>query len=376
MRSFTRGPKFQDEKHSTRGQWIVSVDGERGNIQHNAWTGQIELVNDDERKLDEFTGIDYRSIKGYGVVFEDKRRDLKHLVDNFTAPALAAALRDREETLHICSTLLEEGREEELRKVLRPFHTTKISERRRKRRKMFLHDGFQSEHVYMIRKYLHRLPRQLPRYAEKRASVMLPLCNSQGVACVLFQYRSDNVRSHKSQVCFPGGIVDNRKDSNIVETCLRELEEEMGISQVRDVCGVLRLDWGTILKLVGVSVTPVVAWMGDIEDYDFSNLNRDEVQAAFTIPVEKLLNKKNWSTSEIDGVPSLEFNGGPYPVWGLTAFILYRFLQDVLKRYRVFFDHEVEQLPSDEEVMSALNRHQSRDSLDAQKGGKCIGGDD
>jgi len=327
-----------------------------------------------QRKFDEFTGLEINSIKAHGVIFEDKQKDLNHLVQNFTTPALAAALRDREETLHICAILLGENRMTELRKVLRPFHTEKISERRLKRRKMFLDMGFKSKHIFMIRKYLHRMPRQLPRYAEKRASVMLPLCNAQGVASVLFQYRSATVRSHKSQVCFPGGIVDNKKDANIVETCLREMKEEMGIDGVKDVCGVLRCDWGTIAKLVGVSVTPVVGWMGDIEDYDFSNMNPDEVQAAFTIPVEDLLQKENWIVDEVDGVPSLEFAGGPHRIWGLTAFLLHRFLQDVLKRYRVYFVNEVDQLlPEDAPNLLRLESLDSREALD---GGKCYGEDD
>jgi len=346
-------------------------------IRQRTWTPHEDDPVDEEpksdRKLDEFTGLAL-GLKGYGVVFEDKEKDLSHLVQNFTAPALASALRDREETLHICAVLIDEGRTEELKKILRPFHTEKINERRLKKRKMFLNDGFKPEHIYMVRKYLHRLPRQLPRYAEKRASVMLPMCNSQGVASVLFQYRSDTVRSHKNQVCFPGGVVDNRRDANIVETCLREMEEEMGIRDVKDVCGVLRCDWGTIAKLVGVSVTPVVGWMGDIENYDFSHMNPDEVQAAFTIPIEDLLRIDNWNINEKDGVPAYEFSGGPHPIWGLTAFLLYRFLQDVLRRYRVYFDEEVDELPS--ETSPVVLRKDSLDAISARSGGKCYGEDD
>lgn len=172
-------------------------------------------------------------------------------------------------------------------------------------------------------------------------------------------------------MCFPGGVVDNHKDANIVETCLREMKEEMGIDNVQDVCGVLRFDWGTIAKLVGVSVTPVVAFMGNIEDYDFSGMNPDEVEAAFTVPLEDLLNQANWQMHETDdGVPVAEFDGGPYRIWGLTAFLLYRFLEDVLKRYRVYFDHEIE---TDKPKLMKL---ESLDALAAAKGGKCYGEDD
>lgn len=40
-----------------------------------------------------------------------------------------------------------------------------------------------------------------------RASVMIPLCNVDGVASVLFTKRSGKLRAHKNEVCFPGGKV-------------------------------------------------------------------------------------------------------------------------------------------------------------------------
>lgn len=36
---------------------------------------------------------------------------------------------------------------------------------------------------------------------------MIPLCNVDGVASVLFTKRSSNLRAHKNEVCFPGGKV-------------------------------------------------------------------------------------------------------------------------------------------------------------------------
>lgn len=296
-----------------------------------AKTGRSE----EKRRLSE------KAPRGYGVIFREKQRDLKHLVHNFTAPALAAALRDREDTLHVCASLLEAKKVDELRKVLAPFRTSNVHHRRKKKRDMLLGEGFKEEHIYMLRKYLHRLPRQLPRYAVKRASVLLPLCNENGVPCVLFQKRSSKVRSHKSQVCFPGGMVDDKLDANVVETCLREMEEEMGVGNVKDILGVLRCDWGVINKLVGVSVTPVVGWMGDIEDYDLSNMNPDEVESAFTVPISDLLRRENWVVTTHDhdrDVPYIAFDGGPHRVWGLTAYVLDLFLQDVLLRYRVQFE--------------------------------------
>lgn len=43
---------------------------------------------------------------------QDKADDIRTLVESFTAPALAAALRDRETALHACAHLLEKVRKE------------------------------------------------------------------------------------------------------------------------------------------------------------------------------------------------------------------------------------------------------------------------
>lgn len=40
---------------------------------------------------------------------QDKAEDIRTLVDSFTAPALAAALRDRETALHACAHLLDKA---------------------------------------------------------------------------------------------------------------------------------------------------------------------------------------------------------------------------------------------------------------------------
>ena len=66
---------------------------------------------------------------------------------------------------------------------------------------------------------------------KKRASVLIPLCHDKdGKPAILFTTRSENLRRHSGQVCFPGGMVD-RDDRSITDTALRELQEEIGISE-------------------------------------------------------------------------------------------------------------------------------------------------
>ncbi|RLN14945.1 hypothetical protein BBJ28_00000907 [Nothophytophthora sp. Chile5] len=54
--------------------------------------------------------------------FEKPRMDASFLVNNYTAPALAAAYQDREYTLWLCAELLSEGKLDELETVLKPYH--------------------------------------------------------------------------------------------------------------------------------------------------------------------------------------------------------------------------------------------------------------
>jgi 8-oxo-dGTP pyrophosphatase MutT (NUDIX family) len=61
-------------------------------------------------------------------------------------------------------------------------------------------------------------------------------------------------------------MVDS-SDLSIVETCLREMDEELGIgARQTHILGVLRCNWSEVSNLTGISVTPVVGFIGDIEN--------------------------------------------------------------------------------------------------------------
>ena len=167
-----------------------------------------------------------------------------------------------------------------------------------------------------------------------RAAVVLPLCNVSGVPSVLFEKRSLSLRKHPGEVCFPGGMVAGGEDTSIVRTCLREMEEEVGLRPDEvNVLGILRCNWGEITAITGIAVTPVIGYVGELGDVDLP-INEDEVAECFSVPLIDLVNKENWVHQEN---ASPIFTGGPHVVWGLTAYILDRFIQDVLKRYRISF---------------------------------------
>jgi nudix motif 8 len=262
-----------------------------------------------------------------GVFKESESEDIKVLVNNFTAPALALALRDRESVLQNAAMLAHTGNIKDLNALLYPFLKQNVARRRIRKHDLDLSNGFTRKAIVIIQRYLHRMPRQVFHAAERRASVVIPLCNVNGVASILFERRSSTVRTHKQQVCFPGGMLDEGVDSTIIQTSLREMEEELGIAKEKiEVLGILRCNWNEVASMTGIDVTPVVGFIGELTELTLTP-NSDEVEDFFTVPLETLLDEDKWLSRNFS---TPVFTGGPHIIWGLTAYLLERFLKDVV----------------------------------------------
>src|SRR3972149_1552432 len=72
------------------------------------------------------------------------------------------------------------------------------------------------------------LPRQVDGRLFRRAAVLLPIFEKEGVPHLLFEKRTTLVRDHKGEISFPGGAFQ-RRDGRLMATALRESEEEVGI---------------------------------------------------------------------------------------------------------------------------------------------------
>lgn len=268
-------------------------------------------------------------IRTLGVFRENEKDDIKILTNNFTSPALAQALRERETTLQIAAILCETGNIDQLSEVLKPFLRASVEKRRDKNHHLDLSAGFTRKELVILQRYLHRMPRQVAPAAENRASVVIPLVNVDGVASVLFQVRSHHVRNHPSEVCFPGGMLQEGVDATIVQTSLREMEEEMGVTREKiEVLGILRCNWNEVASLTGIAVTPVVGYIGELQDISLDP-NPLEVQSCFTVTMEALLDDRNWVRKDLS---SPVFTGGPRLIWGLTSYLLDKFIKDVVMK--------------------------------------------
>ena len=96
------------------------------------------------------------------------RKRVSGLVDRFTAPALASALVEREETLWLCSKYLTEGRHEELEVLLSHFGTVGPKPEKDTTRSPAGPAYFTDDFLHKLRKNLNRLPRSVRRRDEKR----------------------------------------------------------------------------------------------------------------------------------------------------------------------------------------------------------------
>lgn len=277
--------------------------------------------------------------KQYGVLHEDPAVDMRLLTENYTVTSLASALRDREEVLQYCAELAEQNQLGELQEYLKMFHPKLVLRRRNRKRQLDLKNPLTTTSLETIRKALMRMPRRVVQAHSRRAGVVLPIVHVDGVPSLLLEKRATNLRAHPDEVCLPGGMVCSAADKTIVETCLREMKEEIGgldfdyqqqgggVSGGVSVLGVLRCNWGEVHHMVGVAVTPVVCFFNqDLADVDLKP-NPDEVAEVFTIPLASLLDRSQWIYKE-DHAPI--FIGGPYVIWGLTGFLLERFWKDVL----------------------------------------------
>ena len=230
--------------------------------------------------------------KKLGVLHEDPQEDMRLLIENYTVPSLASALRDREDVLQLCATLLADGKMDELETILKPFEQKYVEMKRAKRYNLDLVNGFETNSLELLRKGLNQMPRRVTQAHQKRAGVVVPLCNVDGVPSILFEKRSANLRAHADEVCFPGGMVSSDIDRSIIETCLREMHEEIkGIDRRKiRTLGVLRCNWGEVHHLVGVAVTPVVCYIGEIGNIDLRP-SADEVAQCFTVPLSSFLDR-------------------------------------------------------------------------------------
>ncbi len=154
----------------------------------------------------------------------------------------------------------------------------------------------------------------------KPAAVLILLQQHSEQVDVLLTRRSVFLPTHKGQICFPGGKIESR-DHDAIDAALRETEEEVGIiRQDVQVLGCLPL----LPTISGFTIEPVVGWLPNQTSL---NLNHQEVDEAFYLPLHQALNLGNYQEREIVKAQhvlntwALPYQS--YDIWGATAVILH-----------------------------------------------------
>ena len=153
------------------------------------------------------------------------------------------------------------------------------------------------------------------------ASVLIPIVDREAGPAVLLTRRSDHLHHHPGQISFPGGRADEG-DATVVETALREAEEEVGLNRRHlDVIGSMP----EYVTASGYRVTPVVSIVtppfGIIPD-------PFEVAEVFEVPLSFLMNGAHHQRLTADFPNSWgrrSFYAMPYKdyfIWGATAGML------------------------------------------------------
>jgi 8-oxo-dGTP pyrophosphatase MutT (NUDIX family) len=150
------------------------------------------------------------------------------------------------------------------------------------------------------------------------AAVLLPIV-ARAEPTMLFTQRTDHLARHAGQVSFPGGRAQDG-DATLVETALRETEEETGIApQFIAVAGFLdAYETGT-----GYAILPVV---GVLREGFVLMPSAHEVAEIFEVPLAFLLDPANrerkageWQGKRREYY-AYTYNG--HTIWGATAAML------------------------------------------------------
>jgi 8-oxo-dGTP pyrophosphatase MutT (NUDIX family) len=178
--------------------------------------------------------------------------------------------------------------------------------------------------IHEIRSYLASLRRkEIHEPGLMPAGVLVPLFEKAGTLHILLSRRTESVEHHKGQISFPGGARD-RSDRTIVDTALRETEEEVGIQRPQvEVLGVLD-DFRTPS---GFCITPVVGYLRTLPPL---RINPQEVREVFDVPLSFFLESTHERVEQRLRGGTLAnvyfYRYGDYEIWGATAAMIRSFL--------------------------------------------------
>lgn len=168
-----------------------------------------------------------------------------------------------------------------------------------------------------------RGPERVSVHDARDAAVLVPII-AEPEPTLLFTRRTDHLPSHKGQISFPGGSIDDEDPSAQVAS-LREAEEEIGLPPDKvEILGEL----DSVPTFVsGYVIAPFVGWLREQPEL---KRNPYEVAEILFVPIADL-------SEEIRYEPGFQHAGRTFPteawvwgdqvIWGATARVLRIFLE-------------------------------------------------
>lgn len=174
----------------------------------------------------------------------------------------------------------------------------------------------------MLKQAIHRIQHHHPWRLRKHgpeAAVLIPITASELDPEIILTVRSSMLKSHRGEVCFPGGKRDP-EDIELAHTALRETEEELGIPPNKvELCGAL----GQVVSKHHLHVTP---WVGLVPINLPLRPSPNEIARVFKVPIRFFVDQGPPKVQQINvqgevwELPYWDYENER--IWGLTAYII------------------------------------------------------
>ena len=163
----------------------------------------------------------------------------------------------------------------------------------------------------------------------KEAAVLVLTYHKDHDHHLVLTKRTEQVEHHKGQICFPGGVKDE-KDCDLWETALRETKEELGVNPDQ-VTFLGKLN--QVITPTEFRITPYVASLVCLLPWQ---PNPTEINQVFSISFSHLYNPQNFCLQKkvYSGVEYDDplFTYGEHHIWGATG----RIIVDLLEKWKSF----------------------------------------
>ena len=165
--------------------------------------------------------------------------------------------------------------------------------------------------------------------AGKPAAVLLPIVDRKESLTMLFTQRAKHLKHHAGQVSFPGGKQE-QSDKTLLDTALRETEEEIGLNR----------EWveviGNLPRYRTVSRYEVVPYISFVRPDFTLTLDENEVAGTFEVPLDFLLDPSNhlihWVERGGQRHPIYFIPWQDKTIWGATAAFVRNLSNHVLRK--------------------------------------------